>query len=55
VNVSVPHDIAEARVQAVLDAGGRLLGDRYAPARWSLIDADGNVVDIATWRGRGDD
>lgn len=55
VDVSVPHDLAEARVQAVLDAGGRLLGDRYAPAWWSLIDADGNVCDIATWRGRGDD
>lgn len=55
VDVSVPHDLAEARVQAVLDAGGRLLGDRHAPAWWSLIDADGNVADIATWRGRGDD
>jgi 4a-hydroxytetrahydrobiopterin dehydratase len=54
VDVSVPHDRAEARVQAVLDAGGRMLGDRYAPAWWSLADADGNVVDIATWRGRGD-
>jgi 4a-hydroxytetrahydrobiopterin dehydratase len=55
VDVSVPHDVAEARVQAVLNAGGRLLGDTYAPAWWSLIDADGNVVDITTWRGRGDD
>lgn len=52
VDVSVPHDLAEARVQAALDAGGRLLGDRYAPAWWSLVDADGNVIDIATWQGR---
>lgn len=55
VDVSVPHDLAEARVQAVLDADGRLLGDKHAPAWWSLIDAEGNDVDIATWRGRGDD
>jgi len=52
VDVEVPHDQAEARVHAALDAGGTLLGDRYAPAWWSLIDAEGNVVDIATWQGR---
>lgn len=52
VDISVPHDVAESRVQAVLDTGGRLLGDRYAPAWWSLIDVDGNVADIATWQGR---
>lgn len=52
VDVSVPHDQAEARVAAVLAAGGRMLGDRYAPESWSLIDPEGNVVDIATWQGR---
>lgn len=52
VDVSVPHDQAQARVDAVIAAGGRLLGDRHAPAFWSLIDAEGNVVDIATWQGR---
>ncbi|WP_207456988.1 VOC family protein [Herbiconiux sp. SYSU D00978] len=52
VDVSVPHDQAEQRVQAILDAGGRMLGDRYAPAWWSLVDPEGNVVDVATWRGR---
>jgi 4a-hydroxytetrahydrobiopterin dehydratase len=52
VDVSVPHDQAHARVEAVLAAGGRVLGDRNAPAFWSLIDAEGNVVDIATWQGR---
>jgi 4a-hydroxytetrahydrobiopterin dehydratase len=52
IDVSVPHDQAEARVQAILAAGGRLLGDTYAPAWWSLIDPEGNVVDVATWQGR---
>jgi 4a-hydroxytetrahydrobiopterin dehydratase len=52
VDVSVPHDQAQARVDAILAAGGKMLGDRYAPAWWSLIDAEGNVVDIATWQGR---
>jgi 4a-hydroxytetrahydrobiopterin dehydratase len=51
VDVSVPHDQAQSRVDAILAAGGRTLGDR-APAWWSLIDPEGNVVDIATWQGR---
>lgn len=52
VDLSLPHDVAEDRVEAVLAAGGRMLGDRYSPAWWSLIDPEGNVVDIATWQGR---
>lgn len=52
VDVSVPHDQAQARVDAILAAGGRMLGDKYAPESWSLIDPEGNVVDIATWQGR---
>ena len=52
VDVSVPHDQAQARVDAILAAGGRMLGDKYAPAWWSLVDPEGNVVDVATWQGR---
>jgi len=52
VDVSVPHDVAQQRVDAILAAGGRMLGDRYAPAWWSLIDSEGNVVDVCTWQGR---
>jgi len=52
VDVSVPHDQAQQRVDAIIAAGGRLLSDREAPAYWSLSDAEGNVVDIATWQGR---
>lgn len=52
IDVSVPHDQAQSRIDAVIAAGGRILGDRYAPAWVSLIDPEGNVVDIATWQGR---
>jgi 4a-hydroxytetrahydrobiopterin dehydratase len=52
VDVSVPHDQAEARVAAALAAGGRLVTDEHAPAWWTLADPEGNEVDIATWMGR---
>lgn len=52
LDLAVPYDLAQARVDAVLAAGGRMLGDKYAPAWWSLIDPEGNVLDIATWQGR---
>src|SRR5215207_6441822 len=52
VDVSLPPAQARRRVDAILAAGGRMLGDQYAPMWWSLIDAEGNVVDIATWEGR---
>lgn len=52
IDVSVPHDQAQARIDAIVAAGGRVLGDKYAPAWVSLIDPEGNVVDIATWQGR---
>lgn len=52
LDVSVPHDQAEARVAAALAAGGRLVSDDHAPAWWTLADAEGNEVDVATWMGR---
>lgn len=52
VDVSVPHDQAEARVAAALAAGGRLVTDRFAPSWWTLADAEGNEVDVASWVGR---
>jgi 4a-hydroxytetrahydrobiopterin dehydratase len=52
VDVSLPADQAQARIDAVLAAGGRVLGDKYGPAWVSLVDPEGNVVDIATWEGR---
>jgi 4a-hydroxytetrahydrobiopterin dehydratase len=51
-DVWVPHDEAERRLQAVLDAGGRLVSDKAAPAYWVVEDADGNRSCICTPSGR---
>jgi 4a-hydroxytetrahydrobiopterin dehydratase len=48
VAVWLPFEEAEARVAAALAAGGRLVRDSQAPAWWTLADAAGNEVDIAT-------
>ncbi len=50
--VWVPHELAEARVAAALAAGGHVVRDTYAPAWWTLADAAGNEVDVATTTGR---
>jgi 4a-hydroxytetrahydrobiopterin dehydratase len=49
IDVWVPHDQAEARIAAAIAAGGRLVTDEHAPAWWTLADAEGNEVDVATW------
>ena len=52
VAVWVPFEQAEARVAAALAAGGRMVRDTFAPAWWTLADAAGNEVDVATSTGR---
>jgi 4a-hydroxytetrahydrobiopterin dehydratase len=51
-DVSVPHDEAPRRLQAALDAGGRLLSDAEAPSFWVLADPEGNEACVTTWQGR---
>ena len=46
--VWVPWDLAEARVEAGLAAGGRLVRHVAEHAYWTLADSAGNEVDIAT-------
>jgi 4a-hydroxytetrahydrobiopterin dehydratase len=53
IDVWVPHDQAEARIAAAIAAGGRLVTDKHAPAWWTLADAEGNEVDVATWLDHG--
>jgi 4a-hydroxytetrahydrobiopterin dehydratase len=52
VVVWVPYGQGEARVAAALAAGGRMVRDSYAPSWWTLADAAGNEVDVATTQGR---
>lgn len=52
IDLGVPHDVAEARVAAAVEAGGRIVEDAFAPAWWTLADPEGNEVDVATWQGR---
>jgi len=54
IDVSVPRDQAQARIDAALAAGGHLVSDAHAPHWWTLADADGNEVDIAPWRDDSD-
>jgi len=51
-DVWVPEDDAARRLQAVVDAGGRLVSDRGAPSFWVVEDADGNRSCICTPAGR---
>lgn len=50
LDVHVPHDQAEARVEAVLATGGTLVSDTWAPNFWVLADSDGNKACICTWQ-----
>jgi 4a-hydroxytetrahydrobiopterin dehydratase len=52
LDVDVPDDVAQERIDAALSAGGRLLSDRAAPAFWVLADAEGNEACVCTWQGR---
>jgi len=49
IDVSVPADLAEARVTAALAAGGRIADDSHAPEWWVLASPENHGVDIAAW------
>jgi 4a-hydroxytetrahydrobiopterin dehydratase len=53
-DLAVPHDEAEARIAAAIEAGGVLVSDDEARAFWILADADGNEICICTWQDRDD-
>jgi 4a-hydroxytetrahydrobiopterin dehydratase len=49
IDVSVAREAAEARMNAAVAAGGRIVDDSEAPAAWILADRSGNKVCIAAW------
>jgi 4a-hydroxytetrahydrobiopterin dehydratase len=53
IDVYLPVDQAEARIEAALAAGGHVVSDANAPEWWTLADAEGNEVDVAPWPDRG--
>jgi 4a-hydroxytetrahydrobiopterin dehydratase len=48
VVVSVPYEQAQARIDAAIAAGGRIVYDANAPEWWTLEDPAGNQADIAS-------
>jgi 4a-hydroxytetrahydrobiopterin dehydratase len=52
IDVTVPHDVAVARVDAALAAGGTLVSDAAARSWWVLADAEGNEACVCTWQDR---
>jgi 4a-hydroxytetrahydrobiopterin dehydratase len=52
LDITVPVDVADARVAAALAAGGRVVSDARAPAFVVLADPEGNEVCICTSAGR---
>jgi 4a-hydroxytetrahydrobiopterin dehydratase len=49
IDVSVPADQAESRVNAAVAAGGRIADDSHAPEWWTLASPENHGVDIAAW------
>src|SRR5699024_6510942 len=44
VDVFVPAEFAVTRMQAAVEAGGKIINQADAPSMWELADLDGNRV-----------
>ena len=49
IDLYLPEDQAQARIDAAVAAGGRIVYDDRAPLWWTLADPEGNEVDVAPW------
>lgn len=52
LDVDVPPELAQPRIDAALAAGGTLVSAERAPAFWVLADPEGNEVCVCTWLDR---
>ncbi len=51
-DVVVPDEEAQARIDATIAAGGKLVYVEEAPAFWVLADPEGNEACVCSWQGR---
>jgi 4a-hydroxytetrahydrobiopterin dehydratase len=49
IDVSVAREHVEARLEAAVAAGGRVVDDSHAPGYWTLSDRAGNRVCVCAW------
>ena len=49
IDVSVAREFVNARLEAALAAGGRVVDESHAPSHWTLADRAGNRVCICAW------
>lgn len=49
IDVSVAREYVQARLEAAVAAGGRIVDESHAPAHWTLSDRAGNRVCICAW------
>lgn len=52
LDLTIPPEEVQGRLEAALAAGGRLVSDEAAPSFWVLADPEGNEVCLCTWQGR---
>lgn len=55
LDLTLPEDVVDARIEAAFAAGGRLVSDSVSPAFVVLADAEGNELCLCTWRNREDE
>jgi 4a-hydroxytetrahydrobiopterin dehydratase len=53
-DVFIPGDQVQARIEAIIAAGGTLVGEYPDHSYWVLADADGNKMCVCTSEGRGE-
>lgn len=52
LDVWVPPEQVQPRIEAAVAAGGTLVSDAEAPSFWVLADPDGNKACLCTWQDR---
>ena len=52
IDLWLPHDVADERIAAAVEAGGRVVDEAHAPSYVILADPEGNKVCVCTFLDR---